>query len=98
MITTYNSSLPQSNAVLCLPIIPTILLSYYHDNTLYVAPTIANRSTHMNTTKVLLQIEINVNDYPDASLNQDTDNAIKVLSGNMAKLSEQFTLCILITT
>ena len=36
MITIYSSGFPHSNVVLCLPIIPTIFLSCYHHNTLYL--------------------------------------------------------------
>ena len=63
MITTYSSVLLQSNDVLCMPIIPTI----------------SNLSTHKKTARVSLGIEVNVTDYPDASLNQDTDNDIITL-------------------
>ena len=77
--TAYSSGLLQSNAVLCLPIIPIILLFCYHDNALHVAPTIANLLTHMKTARVSLDIEVNVTDYSDTSLNQDTDNDIITL-------------------
>ena len=79
MINAYSSGLSQSNAVLCLPIIPTIILFCYHDNTLPVTPMIANPLTHMKMARVSLEIEVNVTDYSDASLNQDTDNDIITL-------------------
>ena len=45
VMTTYNLDLPQSDAILCLSILPTIFLLYYHDTTQYVTTTIANLST-----------------------------------------------------
>ena len=44
-----------------------------------ITPTIANLSTHIKTARVSVEIEVNVTDYPDASLNQDTDNDIITL-------------------
>ena len=79
MINAYSSGLSQSNAVLCLPIISTILLFCYHDNTLPVTPTITFLLTHMKTARVSFDIEVNVTDYSYASLNQDTDNDIITL-------------------
>ena len=80
MITTYNPGISQSNAVLCLPVIPTILLSCYHDYTQYVVHTIANLSTQMKIARVILEIEGNVTNYLDGLFNQDIDNNIITLT------------------
>ena len=77
MITIYSSGLPQLSTVLCLPIILTIPLSCYQDNT--PAPIIANLSTHMETAGVQHEMEVNITDHPDTSRNQDTDNDIITL-------------------
>ena len=76
MINAYSSVLSQSNVVLCLHIIHTIILFCYNDNKLPVTPKIANLSAHMKMARVSLEIEINVTDFSDASLNQDIDNDI----------------------
>ena len=78
-MTTYNIGLPQSDAILCLTILPTIFLLCYHDKTRYVAPTIANLSTQMKMARISLEVEVNVTDYLDALFNQDIDNDITTL-------------------
>ena len=79
VMTTYNLGLPQSDAILCLSILPTIFLLCYHDKARYVAPTIANLSTQMKMARVSLEVEVNFTDYLDALFNQDIGNDIITL-------------------
>ena len=69
MIITYSSGLSQSDVVLSLSIISTIILFCYHNNTLHATPMVANLLVHMKMARVSLEIKVKVTDYSDTSLN-----------------------------
>ena len=73
MINAYSSGLSQPDVVLSLTIIctiiSTIILFYYHDNTLHVTPMVAYLLVHMKMARVSLKRKVNVTDYSDVSLN-----------------------------